>query len=175
MIQMLHVGSGVGWRTLPRLWSLTTSSTRGCCWWWWAPASSCFSWCSGRSVNAMSGGRTAWPSSASGVSAVCSVPPGLSFSFLLEPQKPACSSSASLTRYKVSFWVVSLLSCCHTDRAEGQRHKRHCLCGRNFLCRWNQNKMFLLCVYFLNCCCWTARDSVWSLVCVSENLHLNKI
>lgn len=39
-----------------------------------------------------------------------------------------------------------------TDRAEGQRRQRRCLCGRNFLCRWYQDKMFLLRVYFTRCC-----------------------
>lgn len=120
MIQMLCVGPGAGWRRRVRLWWLTSSSTLGCWRRWWAPASSCFTWSSGRSGTGTSGGGTAWPSSASGGSAVCSVPPGFSLSFLLNPQKPSSSSSASLTRYKVSFWEVSPFLFRRTGRAEGQ-------------------------------------------------------
>lgn len=163
IIQMLRAGSGAGWRTLLRLWWLTSSSTWVCWWCWWAPVSSCCSWCSGRSVTGTSGGVNECPSSVSGVSAVCSVPPGLSQSFLLKPQKPSSSSSASLTHYKVSFWMLSpfLLP---LGAGRGQRRKRHSLCGRHFLWRWYQRNTFLRCVYFRNCCCLTPRGPVWGLV-----------
>lgn len=137
MIQMLCVGPGAGWRRRIRLWWLTSSSTLGCWRRWRAPASSCFTWSSGRSGTGTSGGGTAWPSSASGGSAVCSVPPGFSLSFLLNPQKPSSSSSASLTRYKVSFWAVSPFLSPHWP----SRRAAHCLCGRDFLSRyWSQSQ-----------------------------------
>lgn len=101
MIQMLRVGPGAGWRTLGRRWWLTSSLTLGCWRRWWAPASSCSSWCSWRFDTGTSGSGTAWLSSASGASAVCSVPLGLSFSFPPKPQKPSSSSSVLLTLYKV--------------------------------------------------------------------------
>lgn len=117
---MLCVGLGAGWLTLPRLWWHTTSWTWGFWRRWWALASSCCSWCSGRCVNTMTWGGTAWPSSVSGVSAACSAPPGFLRSFLLKPQKPSSSSSASLTPYKVSFRAVSLFLC-PSQRAARQR------------------------------------------------------
>lgn len=53
-------------------------------------------------------------------------------------------------------------------KPKGSALRCHCLWGRNFLWRWYQSKMFLLCVYFISCCCLTPPDSIWSLVNVRK-------